>query len=501
LKTFQLSNRVVSEVLKEIDQAKVFIKIAVFQVHLIDLFTILEKKISSGIQVEIFTLPLDSIHEPVSEEVSNRLNKLKVLGANLHFCKWNVGDPERTTTAVGRWYSFHGKFIVTEQAAIALSANFTQNNELDACLIIKNEKELVSNFSKKFEELVNLFVNPNNGYDGSIREKILNVKLNNVENVFELPRIIETTIHKNNWVKQYPSALCPDEIIIEDKLYIAPFDIKGRQIYKEIINEAKKFVYISAESFTDSDFGLFLRKSKTSNKITVKLLSGFTSMDFSDRIQKMYRELLADDIQIFTFDDNLHAKLLITDKHLLIGSINLNKMNLGFSQTKNYWRSNTETFFVTSDKGLISDAKKKFENQLKIASPMEVKLAKKIEKETSNIINKMFNIRTSSEVKKLFSRFILLKEIKLKKDSNKLIVITKKLMEHFIIKIANKDVFFMAIILYYLQDRKHSYLEIKDKLDRIDSVNNLKDLLLKLSDSKFIKQESEFFKIDIETLF
>ncbi|HMN23092.1 MAG TPA: hypothetical protein PKE38_01265 [Ignavibacteriaceae bacterium] len=132
---------------------------------------------------------------------------------------------------------------------------------------------------------------------------------------------------------------------------------------------------------------------------------------------------------------------------------------------------------------------------------MEVKLAEKIEKETSNVINRMFNIRTSREVKKLFSRFILLKEIELKKDSNKLIVITKKLMEHFKIKIANKDVFFMATILYYLQDRKHSSIEIKDKLDRIDSVKNLKDLLLKLSDSKFIKQEAEFFKIDIEALF
>ena len=57
---------------------------------------------------------------------------LKAEGALLYFDKWNVGSPERTTTATNRWYSFHGKFIVTDNCAIVLSANFLITPELDS---------------------------------------------------------------------------------------------------------------------------------------------------------------------------------------------------------------------------------------------------------------------------------------------------------------------------------------------------------------------------------
>ena len=75
-------------------------------------------------------------------------------GAKLYFCKWNVGDPERTSTAVGRWYSFHGKFIVTDKSAIALSANFTQSPEIDGLLIYRDEPEKINEFNEKFDELM-----------------------------------------------------------------------------------------------------------------------------------------------------------------------------------------------------------------------------------------------------------------------------------------------------------------------------------------------------------
>lgn len=224
-------------------------------------------------------------------------------------------------------------------------------------------------------------------------------------------------------------------------------------------------------------------------------------MDFSDRIQKIYREILADDIQLFTIEEYLHAKMLITDKHLLIGSINLNKMNLGFSLTQNYWRGNTETFFVTTNTNLIQEAKTKFENQINNSMIMEVKLSEKIQKEASNTLNKLFNIRAKKEVKELFSRFILIKEIEVKKDANKLVKITKKLMHHYAVRIANKEIFFMAVILFYLQDRKHTFSEIQNKLNRLDSIHNLNTLIEKLTESEFIELEEDFYKINIEALF
>ena len=65
--------------------------------------------------------------------------KIELLGAKLHFCRWNVGDPERSSMASGKWYSYHGKFIVTDRSAIVMSANFTMAKEIDATLIIRDD--------------------------------------------------------------------------------------------------------------------------------------------------------------------------------------------------------------------------------------------------------------------------------------------------------------------------------------------------------------------------
>jgi phosphatidylserine/phosphatidylglycerophosphate/cardiolipin synthase-like enzyme len=284
-------------------------------------------------------------------------------------------------------------------------------------------------------------------------------------------------------------------------LYITPFSVKGRNVYEKILNDAEEFIYLSAESFTDVEFGMFMRQLKNEKNIDICLLTGFTSMDFSDRIQKMFRELIADEIRLFTIEDDLHAKLIVTDKHLLIGSINLNKMNLGFNKTQLYWRENTETFFVTCDQNLIQVAKEKYETQITNSINMETKLAEKIQKEVSNILNKSFNVKAKKEVKELFSKFVLMKEIEVKKDANKLARITKKLMSHYNIRIANKDTFVMAVILFYLQDRKHSLSEIGNKINRLDAVTNLNTLVERLTDSEFIEIEEDFYKINIDTLF
>lgn len=501
MKTFEFSTEVVTKVLEELDKSEVFIKIAVFQIHLDDLFDLLERKLNDGIDVDILTLPYDSINDSVSADVIARFENISNLGATIHFCKWNVGDPERTSTAIGRWYSFHGKFIVTDKSAIALSANFTRDNELDAIIIIENEQLFIEQFNERFNELVNLFVTENEGFEGVIRNNIINSGLDNIEEVFELPDVIQTTTHQKTWIKHYPSTLCPDDIELEEKLYIAPFSVRGRSIYEKILSDAEEFIFISAESFTDVNFGMFMRQLKIEKNVDICLLTGFTSMDFTDRIQKMFRELIADEIKLFTIENDLHAKLIVTDKHLLIGSINLNKMNLGFNKTQRYWRENTETFFITSDQNLIQEAKHKFEDQISNSINMVTKLAEKIQKEVSNILNKSFNVRVKKEVKELFSKFILMKEIEVKKDANKLASITKKLMLQYNLRLANKDIFIMAVILFLLQDRKHTLSEIDNKIKKLEAISNLDTLIERLTDSKFIEVDEDFYKIKIATLF
>lgn len=141
MKIFEFNNNVIDRVVSELDSADDYIRIAVFQIHNQQIFNVLERKLNEGVRVEIFTLPYDSINDDVRDEVTAMFQRIEEKGAILHFCKWNVGDPERTNTAVGRWYSYHGKFIVTDKSAIALSANFTQTEEFDAIIIFENKSD------------------------------------------------------------------------------------------------------------------------------------------------------------------------------------------------------------------------------------------------------------------------------------------------------------------------------------------------------------------------
>jgi hypothetical protein len=172
---FAFSTEVVPLILEEIKSADRYVRIAMFQIHHEDVFKTLKNLLTRKVKVEILTLPYDSINEEIRSPVENRFEDLARNGAILYFNKWNVGNPEQTRTAVGRWYSFHGKFIVTDKSAIALSANFTHSKELDAAIIYKGAQDKISEFNTKFDELLQLFVTKDNHHDGSIRRRILNI--------------------------------------------------------------------------------------------------------------------------------------------------------------------------------------------------------------------------------------------------------------------------------------------------------------------------------------
>jgi len=414
MKIFEFSTEVIDRIANGLRDAEEFIRIAIFQLHNESIFEVLNSNLEEGVKVEIFTLPYDSINEDIRAEVTKRFQNLENNGAKLYFCGWNVGDPERTTTAVGRWYSFHGKFIVTDKSAIALSANFTQDKKLDALIIFKNEKNKIEEYNNKFDELLDLFIHTRSGYDGSIRQKIVDTALPDILSVFELPRVIQSETHKDHWIRHYPSSLSPEEVSIEDKLYITPFDCRGRNLVMSLLDDASEFAYISSESFTDPDFANFLMKMSL-RELNIKILCGATSMDFTDRLQNMLRGLLAHGIKIKTTDEDMHAKTIITDKHLAVSSINLNGMNLGFKRTNNYWRENTETISICSDPNILKTAANQYLNVFNNAIEVEVKLAEKIERNVGSVFTSTFGLRSRQEVKKLFAKLIVSKEIQVKK--------------------------------------------------------------------------------------
>lgn len=500
MKTFEFNKNINTKVIKELQDAEEFIKIAVFQLHNADIFKVLEEKLEENVKVEIFTLPYDSIHEDVRDDVTKLFQDIERKGAVLHFCKWNVGDPHRTTTAFGRWYSFHGKFIVTDKSAIALSANFIKSQELDAIVVFRNEQEKIDEYNTKFEELVDLFVRERAGYDGAIRQRITDTNIEGILDVFELPPVIETDTHKDHWIKHYPVVLCPDRGPIEEKLYIVPFDCKGRDFLISLVAEASEFIYISTESFTDPDFANYLIKKKLS-RIDIRILGGATSMDFSDRIQNMMRELIAHDIKMRTTEEDIHAKLIITDKHVVVSSVNLNRMNLGFKVGSGYWRGNTETIAVCKEEEIIAIAKDRFMDIYNKGMDIEGKLAQKIESTIGNMFNTTFGLRSRREVKTLFAQLIVRKEIQVKKivmDIGKIIV---KLVKFFDKRVVEKKDFFLALILYYLSERQHDFDQLEEKLKILNTSIDLRELLGVLVRNNFIEKVEDFYRLKVENLF
>lgn len=500
MKYFEFSTNAINRVIDELERADEFIQIAVFQLHNEDVFDALDAKLRNGVSVEILTLPYDSINRDMQEEVIERFRELESNGATLYLCRWNIGDPERTTTAVGRWYSFHGKFIVTDKSAIALSANFTQQNELDALLIFDEEPEKIAEYRNKFQELLRLFVEEHSGYSGTIRSRIMQINLPNISSLFELPRVIETQTHRDHWIQDYPSSLCPENITIEDRLYVAPFDAKGRHLIMEIISEASEFVYIATESFTDLDISDFLVKSRLRN-LDIRILTGATSMDFSDRIQKMLREMLANNIKIHTVEEYLHAKLIITDRRVVVGSINLNKMNLGFRRAKQLWRENTESIAICSDSYILSTAKTQYLSIFGESKDISLVLAEKIENQIGKMFTSLLGLKSRKEAKSLFARMVLHHEIKVKQLVVRIGKITASLMAFFHKNMVDKNDFLMALILYYLSERKHDRDQIEEKLNVLNTEIDLDILLNTLQENDFVERDGDSYKIKLESLF
>jgi hypothetical protein len=496
---FEFSAEIVSKIIEEIGSAEKYVRIAIFQLHNEDVFKALSDRLKKNVRVDILTLPYDSINEDIRLQVESRFRELEEEGAKIYINRWNVGDPSRTTTAVGRWYSFHGKFIVTDKSAIALSANFIQGKELDAAIIFKGIAEKVNEFNEKFEKLLDLFVNRDNGSDGSIRRKIIETAGTDAKQIFELPKNI-TSIHKEHWIRHYPVKLCPSDTPVEEKLYLTPFDCRGRNLISNIIEEANNYAYISTESFTDDDFSNFLVRTAVNRKIDIRILTGAKSMDFTDRLESMFRDLAAQEIGVRTTEEDIHAKLLITDKALMVSSINLNKINLGFHPTSKFWRENSESIMICRRPEMIREAKELYVRIYEQSHDVTTRLAEKLGEMIKDMFAATFQLHFSPDARLLFAKFVLMKQLDIRKLIVKIGRITKKLMQHSNRSKVERQDFISALILYYLSERKQDLSQLKERIDEIDSNANLATIVSRLEFARFIEKEGDFYKINVESV-
>ncbi len=490
---FEFSLGVINRIVKEIEEAKEYVRIAVFQIHNKSVFDALEHVLMRGIVVEIFTLPYDSINEDIRKKVEERIETIKNNGAEIYFSKWGIGDPERTTTAVGRWYSFHGKFIVTDNVAISLSANLTEEPELDAMIIYK-DKAKIEEFNNVFQTLLTLFGT------GEIKNLVEQTAYGNKETLFLAPRTITEPEVKEHWIRDYPSEMCKNITSIENKLYLAPIECKARDLWEMIINEASEYVYISTESFTDTAIIPFLITNSIEGK-AIRILTGSESQDFNERIRELYPRLMANNIDLRKPKYSLHAKLMITDKRLVVSSVNLNKMNLGYAKKKALWRANTETITIESNLDIIRKAKSDYEDIFDDSVQLLNYLSEK-EGDYAVSIFTVYGVKPDKNVKNLLSKVIVKSDIRLKRNLYQIgryaSVLIKKINKNK--PVIDTSDFLCAMALYYLSDRKQTGSELKEKLSEISPIIDIEDIISKLLQYKLIVKEEEFYKLDLKTL-
>jgi len=128
------------------------------------------------------------------------------------------------------------------------------------------------------------------------------------------------------------------------------------------------------------------------------------------------------------------------------------------------------------------------------------KLSEKLERIVQSIFSRTFNLRSRSDVKKLFAKFILKRQVDVRKLTIKIGKITKKLMNYYNRTMVEKQDFLSAIVLYYLSERKHDYNQLEEKLSEVDSKINLEAIVSALKFAGLIEQEDDYYKINVEAL-
>lgn len=426
---FELGENAIKLVITEIKRAEKYIKIVVFQMQNLELIDALIEKVKQKIKVEIITLPFTSIYQAdIEEEVNKKFLEFSELGGKLHIYDWNIGTTEHTKTVAGPWYGLHAKFILTEKAAIILSANLTNEPEIDAVIINKDNK-MIEKFNESFEGIKENYIEDkiiNKIKENYNSNKIIDKgKKKNKDNLAEIFAHQKHLSEKQKSILHYPLTMCKEVTEIKETLYVTPFDCIGRNFIKKIIEEAREFVYICSERFTDEDSFYFLDKTKIAGR-DIKVLAKFKSQDYQYKIRKLAKDSIALGIELRDLD--IHAKLIITDKLVALGSINFNQMNLGFVPKKGFLRGNTEVIYVCRDKAIIEKAKKVFLELFAKSSNVIDKIAEKEGEEIKKFMKNVLDVKKFKDKKEFIKEYM--------KDE---IETRKKLIEK-MVAINNRDI-------------------------------------------------------------
>ncbi|MBI5301227.1 MAG: phosphatidylserine/phosphatidylglycerophosphate/cardiolipin synthase family protein [Chloroflexi bacterium] len=379
--------------------AEQFLWVVAFQLTDTKIIDALIAKQRQGTDVQIITLPVDSLGD---ESLRDHLAKQHQQLSGIKYCLWEVGDPTLTSSSRSgvqkggggnKWYSLHGKFIVSEKVALALSANLNDSNDWEV-FFQSESSEHIENFKDKFKQISGRFC------EASIQDPKINGRLFD-----SLGDRLQEQLRRENrlLVPQYPSTLIPEAVNLSNGLYIAPFDVKARNLFLSLVEEARMRLWIAGETLTDQDVvDAILGKKHRVPGLDIRLVVGSRLPRDSSKQAKMRENVIRLDGMGIRFQlfDNWHAKVWITDSTIVIGSTNLNPINLGIRCTRNEWKANTETMLVSHDAEDVALAQAAFEKILDQGIPALQLYYDKAERDTSQLL-KALGIKTQPDARRL----------------------------------------------------------------------------------------------------
>ncbi|MHA1253713.1 MAG: phospholipase D-like domain-containing protein, partial [Candidatus Helarchaeota archaeon] len=459
------------------------------------------------VEIEIITLPADS-YRKVKErgEIIEEYSNLKNSGIKIFENIWEIGDPTLSTTSMSgeisegggdKWYSLHGKLLITEKTALIMSANFTKEKLYEVYLKY-NTVKIIDEFQIKFQELKKLFITPVKiekelMIPGNLITKFdMTTKNDLVEKYKSSNRII---------VKEYSPNLAPIKNI-EKGLKVSPFDGRARDFLKKMIENAKEFIYLLSERLFDNEIVKILCKKLINDDINVKILTGPPNVvrQNVEKARTYFKNIAICGGKIRALD-NFHAKCWLTDKWLMVGSPNLTKMNLGIKKSGNYWRANTEILFFEDDKSLISKAKREIDTLFqKSMTLMEILGSSNQALQNSKNYFDLFDYPSRKEAKIIFAKI----KLKFNLDNEKnLILIARyasKLARKFNKKYILSEHVIMGTILILLKERSNTFLNMYEKLKEIVDKETFQDCLNSLLGIKLIEKNKDLYELNVDTL-
>lgn len=368
---------------KRIRIAKERIFLVSYMLTSLNVIEALHERAKAGCKVSVLTLPSDMIsgkdRTAVWQRVRSYHEELAAYGS-LKYADLEIGEPAmsqssqsdiREGESIGRkWYALHAKFLVVDDVVIMTTANCGHeikgsNGDRkveDDCLWqihwSKQDSDLALEYIQNYEILSNALQHDSG------------------QSIF---RQVEADSRWSSLVKRgvssyrltdYPTELLGKRSFAnrrKSEMIIFPLMATARHYLTDLIRSAKRQISICVANITDDDIlELILRIVLHNPAIKVRLLSGPTQgirdANLKAKLNTRFLPVLTSLPNVEWRElEELHAKLWITEEAAAIGSVNANKMSLGFNNRKTTWRSSVEALQVCSMEQEIDEIASAFE--------------------------------------------------------------------------------------------------------------------------------------------